>query len=407
MRILLVAHSFPRNPTDMAGSFLLALAKGVQSQGHDVTAVVPHAAGLASQETLDGVRVRRYRYAADASETLAYHGTMHEQVLASWRARFRMIKFIRASRRETLRAVAELAPDVIHVHWWFPGGFAVWPLAGRVPPVVLTSHGTDLFLLDRFAPARPVAKRVFRFADEVTVISTPLVNRVQAMGVPHERITVIPMPVLPSVFDTAGAEPRDPSLLLFVGRLIERKGCAYALEALRALRNAGRDVRLTVIGDGPELDSLRRRAADLDVAGQVAFTGALAPGQVAQWNRRASVLLMPAVTDWKGEQEGFGMVLVEAMLSGLPIVASRSGGIPDVIDHERTGLLVPERDPEALADAVARLLDDGEFAAQTAERAKVEASTRFAPDSIARRFSQVYQRAAVRRGAPARGGKSG
>jgi glycosyltransferase involved in cell wall biosynthesis len=106
---------------------------------------------------------------------------------------------------------------------------------------------------------------------------------------------------------------------------------------------------------------------------------------------------MPAVTDWKGEQEGFGMVLVEAMASGLPVVATRSGGIPDVVTDGTTGLLVPERDPEALATAAARLLDDPALAQRLATAARADLDARFAPDAIARGYEAVYRRAAERR----------
>src|SRR5688500_20365183 len=124
MRILLVAHGFPRRTGDLAGAFLLALARGQQSLGHDVLVVAPHDAGLPMEDVVDGVRVRRYRYAPDEEETLAYRGTMADQVLRSWRGRRTLLRFILASRGATRRAIRAFRPDVIHVHWWFPGGLA-------------------------------------------------------------------------------------------------------------------------------------------------------------------------------------------------------------------------------------------------------------------------------------------
>jgi glycosyltransferase involved in cell wall biosynthesis len=103
---------------------------------------------------------------------------------------------------------------------------------------------------------------------------------------------------------------------------------------------------------------------------------------------------MPAVTDWKGEQEGFGMVLVEAMASDLPIVATRCGGIPDVVTDGTTGLLVPERDPGALAAAVIRLRDDPSLARRLAAAAHADLDLRFSPAGLAAGFDTVYRRAA-------------
>jgi glycosyltransferase involved in cell wall biosynthesis len=246
--------------------------------------------------------------------------------------------------------------------------------------VVLTSHGTDLFLLDRFRAARILAARVFRQAARVTVISSPLVPRVVALGVPAERITVVPMPLDATTFPAVpAANPREHDLVLFVGRLIERKGAEFAIRALT---------------ERPERSALEGLVHALGLDRRVTFLGTLAPEAVAAQYRRATVLVFPAVTDWKGEQEGFGMVLVEAMRSGLPIVATRSGGIPDVIADQRTGLLVAERDPAALARAVGSLLRDPALAGRLAAAAQDDVAQRFAPEHIARVFDEVYRRAA-------------
>ena len=378
----------------MAGAFLLSLAQGQRALGPDICVVAPHAAGVSMEETLGGVAIRRFRYGPDASETLAYAGTMHEQVLRSWGARLRLLRFLSSFRAAVRAAVRDLRPDVLHVHWWFPGGLTVWPGWGlpAALPVVITSHGTDLFLLDRIGLARPLARRVFARAHQVTVISTPLVPRVTALGVPAERVTVVPMPLDAATF-AAGDGPRDADLLLFVGRLIERKGAEFAVRAVAELRQRGHKLRLLLVGDGPERAELERLAGTLGVRAAVAFAGMLPPAEVAPLYRRAAALVFPAVTDWKGEQEGFGMVLVEAMRSGLPIVATRSGGIPDVIADGRTGLLVPERDATALADAVARLRETPEEARRLAAAAQADVASRFAPEQIARVFDGVYRRA--------------
>jgi glycosyltransferase involved in cell wall biosynthesis len=393
LKILLVTHNFPRHADDMAGAFLLALARGQQALGHEVRVVAPHAADLAEREQVGGVDVVRYRYGADADETLAYAGTMHEQALRSWPARWRLLQFIRAGRRAVRRECAAFRPDVVHVNWWVPGGFAVWPGGAAGRPVVLTSHGTDLFLLDRFPAARRLAGPVFRSASQVTVISTPLVARVERLGVPRERISVLPMPLTAGRFSAAPRNQREAGGLLFVGRLIERKGPEWAIRAVAELRRKGRAARLTVVGDGADRPRLDALVKELGLSGVVELAGALSHDAVAERYRTASVLLMPAVTDWKGEQEGFGMVLVEAMASGLPIVATRSGGIADVVTDGVTGLLVEERDPVALATAAGRLLDDPALAERLADAARADLEARFAPEAIARGYEAVYRRA--------------
>ena len=396
MKILLVAHGFPRRPDDLAGAFLLALARGQQALGNTVLVVAPHDAGVSLEDVIDGVRVRRYRYAEDEAETLAYRGTMADQVLKSWAGRRKLLGFIAAARAAAGRAVRDFDPDVIHVHWWFPGGLSVWPrLASRVP-YVLTSHGTDLFLIDRVPAAARLAGPIFRGAAEVTVISSPLVSRAERLGVPRSRITVIPMPIDHAVA-TAIELPRDPAmprdLLLFVGRLVERKGAAFAIRALAELAARGMPAQLVIVGEGPERDALIALADSLGVGDRVELTGALSPSEVRSRYAAGGIFVMPAVTDWKGEQEGFGMVIVEAMAYGLPVVASRSGGIPDIIRDGENGLLVPERDVAALADAIARVIEDGALAARLAASARDDVRHRFAPARIATAFDTVYRRA--------------
>ncbi len=395
MKILFVAHSFPRFDGDVAGAFLISLCTGLIRRGHEVMAVVPHDEGLAPEEEIRGVTVRRFRYGAEGRETLAYKGTMADQVLRSWGARWQLIRFLAAYRSEVIHAVREWHPDAIHVHWWFPGGVALQGARLGGTPVVLTSHGTDLFLLDRMRIARGLGRRVFRAARRVTVISTPLVERVAALGVARDKVAVIPMPVDTSLVDELqsnklGPRPDGRIALLFAGRLVERKGAEYAIRALKILVDKGLNASLTIAGDGPLRVDLDNLCDELELGTRVRFAGMLPPDKVLAAMRKSDVFLMPAVTDWKGEQEGFGMVIVEAMLCGVPVVASRSGGITDIIVDGENGLLVSERDSAAIAAAVERVAGDPEFSTRLAAAARAGALERFHPDAIARRFEDVY-----------------
>jgi glycosyltransferase involved in cell wall biosynthesis len=313
-----------------------------------------------------------------------------------------MLSFLRACRKESHAAVHEWKPDLVHVHWWFPNGMALLALRPLPVPTVLTSHGTDLFLLDRKTSARGFARRVFRAAQKVTVISSPLVDRVVSLGVSLHNITVIPMPVDRSLLaqtDVALRESRSEAgrtvHLLFVGRLTERKGTEFAIRALKLLLERGVKAELTVVGDGPlrfELDAL---CDELKLGTAVHFLGMLPPRDVIARMRDADVFLMPAITDAKGEQEGFGMVIVEAMFSGLPVVASASGGITDIIRDGENGLLVEERNVEALAAAVVRLARNTELARKLTEAARQSVLQQFHPDAIAAHFEAVYESAVL------------
>ncbi len=258
---------------------------------------------------------------------------------------------------------------------------------------MITSHGTDLFLADRSGPLRALASRILPSADAVTVISSPLAERAERLGVPRDRVTVVPMPMRAPTPSEGDAPARVAGRVLFLGRLIARKGAAIAIDAMPALRAQVPGATLRIVGDGPERAALEAQVQRLGLAEAVSFTGAVAPSEVAAEYTQASAFVMPAITDWKGEQEGFGLVLVEAMRADVPVVASRSGGIPDIIADGANGRLVPEGDALALAAALADTLRDPVTAQALAARGAQDVATRFAPATIAQVFDTVYRRA--------------
>jgi phosphatidyl-myo-inositol dimannoside synthase len=394
MRVLHVTHNFPRWAGDFSGNFLLALAREQTALGDEVTLVAPHAAGAAEQEKVGDVRVERFRYAPDADETLAYTGVMHEQVMRSWRARFTLLRFLRELRGATGRLVASWQPDVVHVHWWFPGGVVLAPagVVGRTP-VMITSHGTDLFLLRKLPALRIAARPIFARASVVTTVSRALADELPALAVDPSRVHVVPMPLDLETFgvDSPALEPRDADHVLFVGRLSVQKGAADLLRALAELARTRPSLRATIIGDGTERARLEQSARELGVAERVTFRGSLDTRDVARAYRTASVLAVPSTVGAAGEREGFGLVAVEAMLAGLPVVATATGGLVDIVRDGETGLLVQAGNPSAMAGALARLLSDRAAARAIAERARADVTRRFAPSAIAERYRALYR----------------
>ncbi len=405
MRILHVTHNFPRAAGDPSGNFLLALAREQVALGHDVTVVAPHAAGIAEREIVEGVRVERFRYGSDSQETLAYTGVMHEQVRRSWAGRWRLIAFLRAMRRMGNIVAREQEVDLVHVHWWFPGGLALWrSRAAAARPVLVTSHGTDLFMLRKLPVLRPLARAVLRSAGAITTVSRALAREVAGLGIPSSRVSVISMPLDLATLGHAAApfDERDAEHLLFVGRLSVQKGVADLLEAMASVAERRPAIRLTVVGDGTERARLERLATELGIESRVDFRGTLAPALVSGFYARASVLVVPSATGRTGEIEGFGLVAAEAMLAGLPVVATSTGGLTDIVSEGRTGLLVPPEDPTALAGAIERLLHHRALARTMAEAARVEVLRRFTPGVIADAYCALYETLVKRSAAAAR-----
>src|SRR5207247_5934205 len=157
----------------------------------------------------------------------------------------------------------------------------------------------------------------------------------------------------PTARPAAGAAPPAPDgrgPVLFVGRLVERKGVAHLIEAIARLGSRG--PRLEIVGEGPERPGLEALAARLGVVDRVVFRGKIPPDELQASYARAAVCVLPSVLDARGDTEGLGVVLLEAMNHGTPVIASRVGGIPDIVEDGVSGLLVPPGDADALAAAV-------------------------------------------------------
>jgi glycosyltransferase involved in cell wall biosynthesis len=380
MRALFLTHSFPREPGDAAGSFVLKLAVALRDHGVDVHVVAPSGDALPSTDRFDGIPVERFRYAPRKYENLAYAGNMHTQVRDSWGARLALLGFLGSEFGSAVRARRNFEPDLVHAHWWFPGGLVgTWVSGLSGIPLVTTLHGTDVRLARGTAMARPLFRHVLQQSSAVTTVSRWLARETEAI-VSGVRASVAPMPVATELFSPGGE--RDPNRLLFVGRLTAQKGIEGLIAALARMRHPA---SLDVVGDGPLASTLAARVGELGLGDRVRWLGALPQPKLVDLYRRAASLVVPS-TD-----EGLGLVAVEAQLCETPVVAYESGGLTDTVQHDRTGVLVPPGNTDALAVALDQLLDHPERGAELGRAGRMVALAGFAPESAARRYAGIYR----------------
>ena len=380
MRALFLTHSFPREPGDAAGSFVLKLAVALRDHGVDVHVVAPSGDHLPSSDRFDGIPVERFRYAPRKYEKLAYAGNMHTQVRDSWGAKLALLGFLGSEFGTAVRARRVFEPDLVHAHWWFPGGLVGTWLSGLSGvPLVTTLHGTDVRLARSTAMARPLFRHVLQQSSAVTTVSRWLARETESL-VSGVQASVAPMPVATDLFTPGGA--RDPNRLLFVGRLTAQKGIAVLLDALGRMRHKP---VIDVVGDGALAKDLADRARTLGIADRVNWLGHLAQPSLPDLYRRAAALVVPS-TD-----EGLGLVAVEAQLCETPVVGFQSGGLTDTVQHDRTGLLVPPGNVDALAAALDDLLDRPERGSELGRAGRMVALAGFAPESAARRYAGIYR----------------
>lgn len=287
-----------------------------------------------------------------------------------------------------VRAGRRLRPSVVHTHLAHGDLYGALAAASCGAALVSSKHNDDPF---RRGPFRHADRLLAARADRIIAISAALHRfSVREGGLPEDRLRVVPYGLdAPPEAPPPAVVPGDGPVLLAIGRLVRQKGHDVAVRALPAIRSAHAGAVLVVLGDGPLRAELTGLAAALDVADALLLPGRA--DDVRPWLARADLLVHPS--RW----EGFGLVLLEAMLAGLPVVASRVSAVPEVVVDGRTGVLVPADDPAALAGGVLRVLADpataGAFGAAGRERAR----GRFSVDAMADRTLAVYGEALARR----------
>ena len=379
MRVLFVTHAFPRWSGDVAGAFVLRLALALRAEGVEVHVLAPSAAALDASQEIDGVPVTHFRYAPRSWETLAYVGTMAEQVQRSLRAKLAMLGMIGGGARAVRTCAKRFAPDVVHAHWWFPSALAsTW--SGCPIPLVTTMHGSDVRLALGNQLALRGLRRVIRKSAAVTTVSTWLERELRT-AVPGASAEVAPMPADTGLFTAGGA--RHDARFLFVGRLNRQKGIALLLDALG---QSASSAELDIVGDGPERANLATMAETMGLSSRVRFHGAIAQPELLPLYRSATALVVPS------ENEGLGLVAVEAQLCETPVIAFRSGGLEDLIVHGVTGLLVPLGDVRALAATMRELLGYSQRRVELGRAGREAALARFAPSQVARQYAALYGR---------------
>jgi glycosyltransferase involved in cell wall biosynthesis len=302
--------------------------------------------------------------------------------------------------------------DLIHAHWVLPNGLPA-ALAARIAdvPLIISLHGSDVFMAEQNPAFALLAAALLRAADGVTACSGDLAGRAARLGARPAALTVVPYGVDAGAFrpdPQAAADvraelglPPDAPLVLAIGRLVYKKGLSYLIDAFPAVLARHPRAVLVIAGYGDLRGELERQAHALGLNGSVRFPGQLARDRAARYIAAADVYAVPSIRDQRGNVDGLPNTLLEGMGAARPIVASRVAGIPDVIADGCHGLLVPERDPAALAAAVSRLLDDRELAQRLGAAARERIVRQLTWDATAARFERVYAQAlaAGRRGA--------
>ena len=396
MRILHLVTAFPRTERDIIAPWLVELVKRQRAAGHDAQVFTASYHG-AGDHLFAGIPVHRFRYFFARWEALTHDESAADRMQRSLLYRLMPAPFMIAGMFAVWRLCRRERYDVIHVHWPVP--LALWGWAARrarSTPVVLTFYGIELRWVKRSLPfLKGFVRWICRWADRVVAISSATAREIR-------ELIDVPVAVIPYTTPFAGHSapralatgPAKRLTILFIGRLVELKGLAYLIEA--AARLDGRvPVRIVAIGIGPERERLEALARERNV--EVDFRNKVPDAELHQAFVTSDLLVLPSIIDARGDTEGLGVALLDAMSYGIPAIASRVGGIPDIIEDGVSGLLVPPADPQALAAAIERLARDPAYARRLADAGRQRLRTHFSWDVITAKWDAVYSAVSARR----------
>lgn len=406
LRVVHIVTAFPRHEGDVITPWLTELLRAQRARGIEASVLSPAYKGGGAKE-YRGIPVMRFRYAPRRLETLTHDETAPDRLRRRpWMAGL-LPGYVIGGLFAAWR-VARARPEVVHVHWPAPNaifGAAVRFFSGGRCAVVSSFYSAELRWIGRQLRALvPFLRWTMRSADVLTANSSATAEVVRSYG--GKAVQIVPSPAGLANHRNGGGDAsrwredvpggqatRHPDRcpqVLFVGRLVERKGVEVLVRAVASLSRRRR-VRLLVVGEGEWRSQILDTVAQVGADEIVRLAGHVGEEELERAYTDSDVFVLPAVFDSKGDTEGLGVVLIEALLRGLPVVGSRIGGIPDIIVDGEGGWLVPPGEPDVLAETIDRVLGDPLEAKRRAMRGRRHVEARFSAAAIATTLEECYR----------------
>lgn len=329
-KLLVVSSTYPRWTSDPEPAFVHELSKRL-TQEFEVHVLCPHAINAFTYEILDGVHVHRFRYAPENLESLVSGGGILSNLKSCRWKYFLIIPFLTGLAWKLMMLNRRVRPDILHAHWIVPQGFvlAFMSMFLKLPPMLLTSHGGDLFGVDSHV-MRFIKRFTLKRFKKITVVSSAMIKKLQELGVNRERIDVIPMGIdLADLYTPDLGVNRIPNRILFVGRIVEKKGLIYLVDALSIVKKRYPAAHLFIAGRGPEEEEnkIRERILNSNLTDSVVWLGSVPQANLPLLYREAAVFVAPFIVAASGDQEGLGLVALEAIGCQCPVVLGKVAAV--------------------------------------------------------------------------------
>lgn len=389
--ILVLTSTFPRWADDKDPPFVFNLCKQL-SKEFNISVIAPHCAGARKIEIIEGIRIIRYQYFLSAYQSLAYEGGIISRIKEN-KFRLILIPFFLIFQIVTIaRLIKKERFYCIHAHWVIPQGICAvlaTKLTASPVPVICTLHGADLFALNGKFITR-LKLWTLKNCEKVTVVSGAMRNVLLNMGLVKPDIEVISMGVdLKQKFIPDGLQTGSANRVIFAGRLVEKKGVKYLIDAFQIVQKTHPDLKLLIAGQGPEKNILESQVASLKLNDKITFLGAVAQNDLIELYQKSNIAVFPFVIAKDGDQEGLGLVVVEAMGCECAVIASDLPAIKDTVTNKVNGLLAEPGDVGSLADQIVYLLDNPEVAMKFAAQGRSDMLSKYDWSIIGQRYTEL------------------
>ena len=408
MRILALTSSYPRYDGDPTAPFIESITKHVAARGHTVHVLLPQVSGWERPSSEGDVHFHPYRYSPVESWTpWGYSGSLEAGV----KIRRPLYGFAPIVLAAGIRAVRSLLAreqfDLVHTHWVIPNGpLGAMTARRHALPHVVSLHGSDISVSERSRTLARTARWSFDRADAVTAPSGDLLERARALGASGA------LELAPYGADIeglrAGADQvraarasmglgSEHVLVMGIGRFVRWKGFDYLLDAFARARATHPELRLALVGDGDLRTELQEQARSLGVADDITFTGMVERNRMPAYLGAADIVTVPSI-HYDGYVDGLPNVALEALATGKALIATKVGGLPELVRSGENGVLVEEQDAAALAGAIAQLAADADYRTRIGENGRRHMAESRTWDDVAARFESVFEVALERHG---------
>lgn len=403
LRIICPTYWYPQHASDTQATYVHDINRHLVRRGHSVTVVTPGSSSSPAVESFDGVEVVRFPIKLPPDLTYGRVAQSHVSPIEKVTRIAVMTHYLKAQYHYTIMVAQKGGADVVHAHWAIPTGPAAVRAARHLRvPSVITMHGGDVYVNPSQGydfPTRwyvkPVLRWTLKSADALSAITDDCRSHALRAGAPPETMRIVFNGTDLRRFSPSDngrkADPHfGPHMVFACRQLFPRKGIRFLIEAAAQLKPRISDLKVVIAGDGFERPELERLAQRLGIAADVTFLGWVPNADLPQYYRAAAISVIPSL------EEGFGIPAAEAMGCETAVVASDAGGLPEVVEHGVTGLVVPRGDTQALTAAMETLLADPLLRRRMGVAGRVRALRMFDWDRTAEQFEEIYRETLMR-----------